>query len=134
MPAHPQRTDLNALPVTAAKGQTYGKAGAQRAAQQVVPMGGATHVMPDGQIMGGATHAGPAPVRPRQPLIPLGAPSQNPDEPITAGANFGAGPNATAAGIPPTPKTGDVRELLIYLNSQYPNSDIENLLSTLMDD
>jgi len=119
MASYPQRTDLA---VSTPKSKTYGDATASRQAQQQVPMGNPSPVAP-------------APVaRPRQPLIPLDAPSQYPDEPITAGANFGPGPNARAAGIPIAPQTGSVRELLIYLNSQYPNSDIENLLSTLMDD
>lgn len=118
-----QRTDLTQkLPVSTAKSRSYGDASASRASQQVVPMGNPAVNVPRGTSQ-------------RQPLTPLGAPSQRPNEPITAGMNFGPGPNAQQAGIPmAVPTTGDARELLIYLNSQYPNSDIENLLSTLMDD
>jgi DNA uptake protein ComE-like DNA-binding protein len=46
MATYPNRTDLNnptkKLAVTTAPGQTYGEAGAQRAAQQAVPMGSTT--------------------------------------------------------------------------------------------
>lgn len=40
----------------------------------------------------------PAPT-PATPPTPFGAGSENPDEPVTAGANAGAGPSAVEAGI-----------------------------------
>lgn len=42
---------------------------------------------------------GPAPGPSRDQLTPLGAPSGRPDEPVTAGADAGAGIGARAAGI-----------------------------------
>lgn len=64
--AQGNRTDLNRpkeLPVMAATGQAYGQAGAQRAAQQIVPMANAP-------ISQGA----PANQVERPPLTPLNAP------------------------------------------------------------
>lgn len=85
------RTDLQqgprALPVTAAPDQQYGDAGAQRQAQQAVPMANAPLPPQQGpDTMGSANQFQPPPV------IPMGAPSMNPGEPVTAGATSGAGP------------------------------------------
>ena len=81
----------------------------------------------------------PSPVqqRPRTApgtLTPLTAPTARPNEPITAGANFGAGPNAMGAGIMPVIEPADdVLNKLMYLNTMYPNPDLQNLISVLRD-
>ena len=78
----------NRVAIQAATGQTYGKATEQMNAQRAVPMG---------------TPPTEAPQMQRPVPGTLGAltrPTERPMEPITAGANFGAGPNAIAAGIP----------------------------------
>lgn len=94
MAGYAQRVDLlgasKKSPVTTAKSKTYGDSVASRASQQAVPMGAA----PDLAQM---------PVAPRRQLptvSPLSGPSDRPNEPITAGMNFGPGPNAQQAGIP----------------------------------
>lgn len=69
----------------AARGQTYGKAGQQMAAQRAVPM----RKPPTEQKF----------ARP-MPAGSLFAPTARPNEPITAGAPFGPGPGPAAAGIP----------------------------------
>ena len=119
MAAYGQRTDLNMAP-TAVPGQTYGEAGAQMAAQRAVPMG--------------------APAAPKAPTVapgqygPLDRPTERPNEPITAGADFGAGPSSLQAGILPAPSaSNDVLEQLLYLNRLYPNPDVENLISVIRD-
>jgi hypothetical protein len=120
------RTDLQnpakKMAATAAKGQTYGEAGKQIAAQRAVPM------------------AAPAPApRPRNPVAPgsMGAFNRDttaPDEPVTAGANVGPGPNAFQAGITAPPMFGNpVLQELIVLNQLYPSDDLKNLISVLTD-
>lgn len=106
-----QRTDLA---VSTPKSKSYGDSAASRASQQAVPMGN------------------PAPPRqPRPPLTPLDAPSQRPNEPITAGANFGAGPNALAAGIPYQPAGVDnTLEELKAIYRAFPNDDLADLLDS----
>jgi hypothetical protein len=120
------RTDLQnpakKMAVTAAKGQTYGEAGKQMAAQRAVPM------------------AAPAPApRPRNVVAPgsMGAFNRDtdaPDEPVTAGANVGPGPNAFQAGIIAPPMLGNsVLQELLVLDQLYPSSDLKNLISKLTD-
>lgn len=80
------RTDLNGtVPVMAAPDQPYGEAGAQRAAQQAVPLRGAPPV-------------------PRPPVTPdqvpnLLDPTARPGEPVTAGLPVGAGPGPEVLGM-----------------------------------
>lgn len=88
---YPNRSDLRnpagKIAATAAPGQTYGEAGKQLAAQKVVPMGA------------------PVAPQPQQPSIqpgsmgPLDRPTARPNEPLTAGMPFGAGPGPEALGV-----------------------------------
>jgi len=113
------------LPVTTATNQQYGMALAQQKSQQAVPMGQSPVSAPQ-------QPAKPT-VRPGS-LTPLTAPTQRPNEPITAGANFGAGPDAMGAGIMPAIEPADdVLNKLVYLNTMYPNPDLQNLISALRD-
>lgn len=69
----------------------------------------ATRIAPGGEygsrqqmeaIQGGAPmQGGGGGTTPPPDVTPLGAPSARPDEPVTAGADSGAGPNSAAAGI-----------------------------------
>lgn len=87
------RTDLNKpkspMPVTAPPSNQYGEAKRLREAQRQVPMGAAPAEV---QVQ-------EEPKKVRKPL-PLDAPTNNPNEPITAGMDFGAGPNRMAVGLP----------------------------------
>lgn len=129
MAGYGNRTDLigqgkKKLPVSAgsAKGKKRGTVTAQREAQKAVPMGAAPDVAS-------------APVAPRRQLpnvSPLSGPSDRPNEPITAGVDFGPGPSSAQAGIPIAQSaSNDARENLIYLNNLYPNSDLADLISSL---
>lgn len=104
--AYGNRTDLNAKPrqaVTAAAGQTYGERGVQEAAQQAIPL--------------------PAPV------VPLSAPTQRPNEPVTAGLPIGPGPGPEAlAPMGAPPADAPVLELLQALYAQYPNNELRGLI------
>jgi len=55
-----------------------------------------------------------APVDPLASIVGLGAPSTDPNTPVTAGANAGAGPDASVLGLPQSPgdeKRADARAL-----------------------
>jgi hypothetical protein len=107
----------NRVAIQAATGQTYGKATEQMNAQRAVPMG---------------TPPTEAPQMQRPVPGTLGAltrPTERPMEPITAGANFGAGPNAIAAGIP-IPQSPDARAVdeIRAIAQLYGSDDLLDLL------
>lgn len=125
-PMYPNRSDLRdratKVARTAAKGQAYGEAGKQLAAQRAVP------------IAASPSDAVPAP-QPSGPMPgSLGAldrPTERPTEPITAGVDFGAGPGAMQAGVSQPIRTADpVLERLRVLARQFPNDDVLDLLDS----
>jgi len=107
----------NRVAIQAATGQTYGKATEQMNAQRAVPMG-----------------APPTEAQPVQRPVPgtlgsLTRPTERPMEPITAGANFGAGPNAIAAGIPiPQSPTARAIDEIRAIAQLYGSDDLLDLL------
>jgi len=103
---------------SAAKGQTYGKATEQLASQSVVPMGPSPAEVSAGRV-----------ARQSQRLTPIGAPTERPDEPITAGANFGPGPNMFQAGIPMNTQEMMALEELRAIAQAFPSDDLDDLLS-----
>lgn len=100
--------------------QTYGEATQQKQAQQAMPTGPApTDVQPEPQ----------AP-RPRPGAVQLTGPTTRPNEPITAGADFGPGPSSVAAGITPRfIKSDDVMDTLRALYAMYPNDGLAEMIS-----
>jgi hypothetical protein len=67
---------------------------------------------------------------PRPGAQPLLRPTERPTEPITAGANFGPGPNAQQAGVMMRMlPVDDTLETLRALYAAYPNEDLANMLS-----
>ena len=111
------------LPVTTANNQQYGQRLAQQRAQEAVPMGQSPTTVPS-----------PVRQRPRTApgtLTPLTAPTGRPDEPITAGANFGPGPTALGAGIPMMLSQGAMAvEELRQIAQIFPTDDLLYLLDT----
>lgn len=107
----------NRVAIQAATGQTYGEAGKQIAAQRAVPMGTPPTEAPQIQR--------PVPGT----LGALTRPTERPMEPITAGANFGAGPSAIAAGIP-IPQSPDSRAVdeIRAIAQLYGSDDLLDLL------
>jgi hypothetical protein len=107
----------NRVAIQAATGQTYGKATEQMNAQRAVPMG-----------------TPPTEAQPVQRPVPgtlgsLTRPTERPMEPITAGANFGAGPSAVGAGIPQSAGDNALEELrMIY--QMFPNDDLADLIDS----
>lgn len=133
---YPNRSDLRnpTVKVQAATGQTYGEAGKQIAAQKAVPMGQA----PTDQAAQEQT------VSPGQ-LGGLTAPTQRPEEPISAGANYGEGPGPEVFGpsrtmpanaMPSDYANGSRQDLIDqvrYAYSKYPNTALFQLLLELED-
>ena len=109
------------LPVTTATNQQYGMRLAQQKSQQAVPMG---------QSPVSAPQQTKPTVRPGS-LTPLTAPTARPNEPITAGANFGPGPTALGAGIPMMPSQGAMAiDELRQIAQIFPTDDLLDLLDT----
>jgi hypothetical protein len=78
-----------------------------------------------------APMAGPAPVPGLPAVTPLTAPTERPNEPITAGMDFGAGPGSEALSLPrerslsqilasmiDVDSTGEVQELYDFVSSR----------------
>lgn len=107
----------NRVAIQAATGQTYGKATEQMNAQRAVPMGAPPTEAPQVQR--------PVPGT----LGSLTRPTERPMEPITAGANFGAGPNFFAAGIPlPQSPSATAIEEIRAIAQLYGSDDLLDLL------
>lgn len=103
--AYPNRTDLNNPPqpgMATFKGQPYGVAGQQQAAQQAVPTGQpALQGSPAGPAGPGVpVPAGPAPGS----FGAFDRPTERPDEPVTAGIPTGPGSSKSPM-QPPVPST-----------------------------
>jgi hypothetical protein len=103
-------------------GQTYGEGAAQARSQQAVAPGSAPAQVQAQQMA--------AQQAPRPGARPLLRPTERPTEPVTAGANFGPGPNAQQAGIMPRQlPADDTMEQLRALYLAFPNEDLEDMLS-----
>ena len=106
------------------KGQTYGEAAAQKRSVQAVPTGRAPA---EQQAQKAARRVAPA------ASGSLLAPTTRPNEPITAGAPFGAGPGPAAAGIPiPPPNVDNAIEELKAIYQMFPNDDLADLLDSAL--
>lgn len=101
----------------AAKGQTYGKATEQLASQSAVPMGA-----PPSEVAASRAAKKPMPTA-------LTAPTQRPDEPITAGAQFGPGPNMYQAGIPMVTESQLALQEIRQIAMMFPSEDLDDLLA-----
>jgi hypothetical protein len=106
------------------KGQTYGEGVAQKRSVQAVPTAAAPTQQRAQQV------ARPVPAAPGS----LTAPSARPDEPITAGAPFGAGPGPEVLPIPVAPQPGsraDLAERVRIILAQFPNEALYGLAAEL---
>ena len=119
MPAYAQRSDLN----SSAMSPEYGGIKALADAQKAVPMGASPAAAP--QIQRPTPGAAGS----------LTRPTERPLEPITAGANFGPGPNAMGAGIP-IPRSSNVVaiEELRAIAQMYASDDLLDLLDAYGND
>lgn len=129
MAAKGNRTDLNnkakKVAKQAATGQTYGVAGQQMQSQSLVAMA------PSPTDVANVAPQAPGPMPGR--LGAFARPTERPTEPLTAGADFGAGPNSFQAGmpLPANSKEAALSELrAIY--AMFPNDDLGSMLDSYM--
>ena len=106
--------DKNATrqPIREMPSQAYGDAVDLNAIQGSAPMS--------------ATPSTPSAMRP----VPLSAPTERPQEPITAGAPFGAGVGSEMRPIPPAMED-QVAQTILSLASIYPDPDLARLVDRL---
>ena len=117
MAAYANRTDLNSSAMT----PEYGGIKKLADAQKAVPMGASPAAAPQQQMQRPVPGANG----------PLTRPTERPLEPITAGANFGPGPNAMGAGIPMMPSQGMMAaQELRQIAQMFPTDDLLDLLDT----
>lgn len=93
-----QRTDgAPGQPVMAVTGQPYGQAQALQNQELAAPMFDQSDQGPTPTAVAGAASTAATPQAQGPPITPLHAPSQFPNEPITAGAPFGPGAGRSPA-------------------------------------
>ena len=119
---YPNRSDLRDAATRQVRftGQTYGEGVAQERAQQMVPPG-APPTAVQGQQM----------ARPRPGDRPLARPTERPNEPMTAGAPVGPGPNRLSVTRRRLVPRDDVQENLEILYELYPNDGLALLLQKI---
>lgn len=124
--AYSQRKDL------IAPSAGYGQRAAQERSVAAVPL--PAQAPPPAPASGGGAGApaqglpaGPPPVQPGG-LGPLNAPTQRPNQPLTAGLPTGPGPGPEVLGMAPN-DTDPVIHVLRGILSRYPNPDIAALLA-----
>jgi len=106
------------IAASAAKGQTYGEAGKQIAAQKAVPMAAA----PTDTVQQAPQ------VQPGQ-LGAFNRPTERPAEPVTAGASFGPGPTPTTMFAVPRDNDPVLNELRA-LYQAYPSEELADMLDS----
>lgn len=94
--AHSRRTDggVSHQAISAVPDQGYGDAKEQKDAQRAAPMAGTAPMPSPAPLAGGGSGGGGGAAQ--SDRVPFGAPSQRPDEPITAGSAHGPGPGPEA--------------------------------------
>ena len=113
-----KRTDLNVSkqPTRYISGMSYGEGQATYEQQRAAPMA----ANPLAQVL--------------SEITPLTAPTQRPDEPITAGMDFGAGPGSEMLPIPPQRPTVSLADTFRQLAINDPSGDAELVYRRLVDE
>jgi len=134
--AYAQRTDLhnNPMPVEAAPNQGYGKAGAQRQSQRIIPVSPqqiATSALP--------TNAPNAPSAPSTPAAPAPGPgdflfthpTERPGEPTTHGLPSGLGDGPEALNLPLNSQQGLANSIRSLGQDPFASEGVKALTSLL---
>jgi hypothetical protein len=96
-------------------GMPYGQGQATMQQQQSAPMAGPTPTAQSSAVTG-------MPLMPS--ITPLTAPTDRPNEPITAGMDFGAGPGSEALNLP---RERSLSEILASMIDIDPTGDVQDL-------
>lgn len=128
--AYPNRTDLH-QPVKAAPGGEYGSVTQLRNAQKVIPLPDANPPMPPPAAAGTpAPPGGGGGVAPGD--INFTAPTNRPNEPVTAGLPIGPGPGPEALGMGPAATDPSIVLRAMYRNvPEARNNDVLRLIEAL---
>lgn len=122
-PTAPQNNPMN-ISATGGNGQNgtqaaryipglpYGQGEATYATQVAAPMAGPSRM-------------------PSAPVTPLTAPTSRPDEPITAGVDFGPGPNSTVVNIPNTQPT--ILSVLRQIAQNDPSGETDLIFQAMLE-
>lgn len=99
-----QRTDGGPADKQAARyisGLPYGQGNEMMATQMAAPMEATSNPspVPASQIAQAGQQQQAQPAAEPMPVVPLGAPTQRPSEPVTHGADLGAGPDMSSLGL-----------------------------------
>jgi hypothetical protein len=121
-----QRTDTGGQPIRSLPDPSYGEATAYEEQQKGAPLAEAQSTATPRMRVPQAQ----APAEALAPPVPLFAPTQRPDEPVTAGAPVGAGPN-TLSGGPLAPRAYAVSDQLRGYASDDPSGSIAWLANLL---
>lgn len=78
-----------------------------------------------------APMAGPSPIEGLMPVTGITAPTQRPEEPITAGVDFGPGPNSTVINLPNTQPT--VLSILRQIAQNDPSGETDLIFQSMVD-
>lgn len=110
-----KRTDLNVSkqPARYISGLPYGQGQATYDQQTAAPM------------------AGTPPIEGLMPVTGITAPTQRPEEPITAGVDFGPGPNSTVINLPNTQPT--VLSILRQIAQNDPSGETDLIFQSMVD-
>lgn len=94
-----KRTDLNVSkqPVRYMAGGSYGEGQELMGLQEGAPLSNAPTV----NMIGGGRGGRSKPISASMPITPLTAMTQRPNEPLSAGSDFGAGPGSEVLNLPP---------------------------------
>ena len=124
---YPNRSDLRNSATSTARftGQTYGEASAQEASQQAVRPGTSPATLQGQQAAAQAPQPG---------AKAFNRPTERPNEPLTAGANFGPGPSAMdqrvrGRMIP----FDDTVETLVALHNMFPNDGLKSIIVQMIE-
>lgn len=129
-----QRTDGGPADKQAARyisGLPYGQGNEMMATQMAAPMEATSSPSPASasQIAGQPQQQAQPSAEP-MPVVPLGAPTQRPDEPITHGSDMGPGPDMASLGLQ-APEVASYKSTKDYIQAIARNSDASPALKSL---